>query len=57
MEVKRILDTRIEETYSADGRSVLLPITANWSAFPLMSSAEATDAQIRTFIASQHNYE
>jgi diguanylate cyclase (GGDEF)-like protein len=57
LEIKRMLDQRIEETYSDQGRSVLLPITATWSAFPLLSSAEATDAQIRTFIASQHSYE
>jgi diguanylate cyclase (GGDEF)-like protein len=57
LEVKRMLDGRLEETYAADGRSVLLPITATWSAIPLTSSAEAADAQIQTFIASQHSYE
>jgi GGDEF domain-containing protein len=51
--VKRMLDTRIETTYVIQSRSVLIPISAAWSIFTLPSTAEATEKQIETFIASQ----
>jgi GGDEF domain-containing protein len=52
LEVKRLLDTKVEIDYSGDGRSVLIPISAVWSIMALTSTAEA-DKQIQTFIASQ----
>jgi GGDEF domain-containing protein len=50
--LKRWLDAKIEVSYSGDGRSVLIPISAGWITLPLTSAADA-DKQIQTFIASQ----
>jgi GGDEF domain-containing protein len=52
VQVKRMLDSKIEVMYTGDGRSVLIPISAGWSALPLVSTAEV-DKQIEAFIASQ----
>jgi len=52
VQVKRMLDSKIEVMYTGDGRSVLIPISAGWSALPLVSTADA-DKQIGAFIASQ----
>jgi GGDEF domain-containing protein len=52
LQMKRLLDAKIEISYSGDGRSVLIPISAVWLTLPLTSSADA-DKQIQTFIASQ----
>jgi GGDEF domain-containing protein len=52
VQVKRMLDSKIEVMYTGDGRSVLIPISAGWSALPLLSTADA-DKQIGAFIASQ----
>jgi GGDEF domain-containing protein len=52
VEVKRMLESKIEVDYSGEGRSVLIPVSAGWSALPLVSTAD-TDKQIVAFIASQ----
>jgi GGDEF domain-containing protein len=52
VQVKRMLDSKIEVMYTGEGRSVLIPISAGWSALPLISTADA-DKQIGAFIASQ----
>jgi hypothetical protein len=52
LQVKRMLDTRIEVTYSGAGRSVLIPISAAWSALTLTSTDDA-HRQIEAFIATQ----
>jgi GGDEF domain-containing protein len=52
VQVKRMLDSKIEVMYTGDGRSVLIPISAGWSALPLTSTADASK-QIEAFIASQ----
>jgi len=52
VEVKRMLESKIEVIYNGGGRSVLIPVSAGWLALPLVSAADA-DKQIVTFIASQ----
>lgn len=52
-QLKRILDARIEETYSLGSRAVLIPIAMAWSAFKLVSPVPIAVRQIQTFIASQ----
>jgi GGDEF domain-containing protein len=52
VQVKRMLDSKIEVMYTGNGRSVLIPISAGWSALPLLSTADA-DKQIGAFVASQ----
>ena len=51
--LKRILDARIEETYSLGSRAVLIPISLAWSALKLVSPLPIAVRQIQTFIASQ----
>ena len=51
--VRRMLDVPLEENYEVSGRSVLIPISAAWSVFMLSASAESTEKQIQTFIATQ----
>jgi GGDEF domain-containing protein len=52
-QLKRILDVRIEETYSLGSRSVLLPITTSWTAVKLIAPVGLVVKQIQAFIASQ----
>jgi GGDEF domain-containing protein len=52
LQVKRMMDAKIEVDYSGDGRSVLIPVSAVWSALPLTSTADA-DKQIQTFVGTQ----
>ena len=49
----RMLDARLEVTYRAGARVVLIPISAAWSAFAVTSTAESMQEQIETFIAAQ----
>lgn len=53
-EVRRMLDAKIEVSYSGTGRSVLIPVSAVWLALPLISVADA-DMQIQAFTASQNS--
>ncbi len=53
--IRRVVEGRIEETYFASGRSVLIPISAAWSVFALTSPVDATEKQIEAFIATQGN--
>ena len=52
-QIRRILDGRLEETFHVEGRSVMIPISAAWSAFPLMPPLANAAKQIQAFIASQ----
>jgi GGDEF domain-containing protein len=52
-QLKRILDARIEETYSLGSRAVLIPISLAWTALKLLSPLPIAVRQIQTFIASQ----
>ena len=45
--IRRIL----EQTFHMDGRSVLTPITADWTAFPLVPPLDLAAKQIQSFIA------
>jgi len=51
--LKRILDAKFEETFELPDRSVLIPISASWSAFKLISPVSLAIKQIQSFIASQ----
>ncbi len=52
-QLKRILDAKIEETYSLGTRAVMIPISMAWSSFKLVSQVAIAVRQIQTFIASQ----
>jgi GGDEF domain-containing protein len=51
--IRRILDERLEQTFRVDGRSIQIPITAEWIAFPLIPPLDAAAKQIQTFIVGQ----
>jgi len=53
--VKRLVDIRTEETFQFGERSVMVPISAAWSVFPLEATPPATQKHIHAFIASQSN--
>lgn len=53
LQLRHALDAHLEETFDVDGRDVLIPVSANWSAFELTGSQGAAERQIRTFIAGQ----
>jgi len=56
-EAQRILEPKLEETLEVDGRIVMTRISAAWSAFQLLTTAESAERQIDTFAASQHTEE
>jgi len=51
--IRRILDERLEQTFHLDGRSVRIPIIAEWIAFPLIPPMDTAAKQIDAFIAGQ----
>jgi diguanylate cyclase (GGDEF)-like protein len=53
LQVRRLLDAKVEVNYSGNGRSVLIPVSAAWSAFPIASTTDA-GKQIQAFIATQN---
>lgn len=53
MQLRRVLDVRMEETFEVEGRTALIPISAVWSAFPLMPPLVAVIKQIQAFVAGQ----
>ena len=52
-QIRRMVDSHIDESFDVDGRSVLIPITAEWLAFPLLPPVGLAGRQIQSFIASQ----
>jgi len=52
-QIKRMLDTPIQESYEISGRSVLIPISAAWSLMLINPPITGLEKQIETFIASQ----
>lgn len=50
---RRLLDTRLEETYDLNGRPVLLPITASGLTFSFVPPVETAVKMIQTFINGQ----
>jgi GGDEF domain-containing protein len=55
-QIKRLLEARVEVNYSGNGKSVLIPLSASWSAFPIASTADA-DKQVQAFIATQKTHD
>ena len=55
-QIRRIMDMRVDENLELGDRSVLIPISAAWSVFQLLSITTA-ERQIQAFIASQGNHE
>jgi GGDEF domain-containing protein len=52
-QIRRMLDSHIDESFDIDGRSVLIPIAAEWLAFPLLPPVTLAGRQIESFIAGQ----
>ncbi|HVW09901.1 MAG TPA: diguanylate cyclase [Bryobacteraceae bacterium] len=52
-QIRRILDGRLEQNFSVDGRSVLLPIHADFLIFPLMPPMSQAVRQIQKFVGGQ----
>ena len=55
-QIRRLLDARVEVNYSGNGKSVLIPLSASWAAFPIASTADA-DKQVQAFIAAQRTHD
>lgn len=53
----RILEPKLEETLEVEGRVVMIRVSAAWSAFQLLTTAESAERHIDTFAASQHTEE
>lgn len=56
-QMRRIMESRIEQTFDVEGRSVLIPVSAAWSAFQLITTVAAAEKQIEIFAASQASHE
>jgi GGDEF domain-containing protein len=56
-EVRRMLDTQIEEALQLDGRSVMIPISAAWLVSVLMPPLAIVVRSIQSFIASQGSHD
>lgn len=52
-QIRRLLDGRLEQTFTVDGRSVLIPVTADFLVFPLMPPAALAVKQIQKFVGVQ----
>ena len=52
-QVRRILDGRLEQNFTVDGRSVLIPIHADFLIFPLMPPMAQAVRQIQKFVGGQ----
>jgi GGDEF domain-containing protein len=55
--VKQLADVRDDVTFEFGNRSVHIPISANWSVFPLEANPSVAVTQIDAFIASQGNHD
>ena len=51
--IKRLMEKQFDETFDVRGRSVIIPISASWAAFRLVTTVAMAEGQIQTFIASQ----
>lgn len=56
-QMRRVMESRIEQTFEVEGRSVLIPVSAAWSAFQLITTVAAAEKQIEIFAASQSSHE
>lgn len=52
-QIRRILDGRLEQNFTVDGRSVLIPIHADFLIFPLMPPMAQAVRQIQKFVGGQ----
>jgi GGDEF domain-containing protein len=52
-QIRRILDSPLEETFDVEGRSVMIPVSASWTAFSLLPPLSNVTKQIQAFTASQ----
>jgi GGDEF domain-containing protein len=52
-QIRRILDGRLEQNFTVDGRSVLIPIHADFLIFPLMPPMTQAVRQIQKFVGVQ----
>lgn len=52
-QIRRILDGRLEQNFTVDGRSVLIPIHADFLIFPLMPPMSQAVRQIQKFVGVQ----
>ncbi len=55
-QIKHLLNARVEVNYSGNGKSVLIPLSASWSAFHIASAADA-GKQVQAFIATQKTHD
>jgi GGDEF domain-containing protein len=56
-QIKRMLEKPLQENFEVGDRSVLIPISAAWSAFQHITTVATAEKQIQTFIASQSSRE
>jgi GGDEF domain-containing protein len=52
-QIRRILDGRLEQNFTVDGRSVLIPIHADFLIFPLMPPMSQAVRQIQKFVGGR----
>jgi GGDEF domain-containing protein len=52
-QIRRILDGRLEQNFTVDGRSVLIPIHADFLIFPLMPPMAQAVRQVQKFVGGQ----
>lgn len=55
--IRRIMELRVEQTLDIEGRSVMIPVSAAWSAFQIITTVAAAEKQIEIFTASQASHE
>lgn len=56
-QIRRMLESRLEQTLDVEGRPVMITVSARWSAFQLTTTVAAAEKQIETFAASQMSRE
>jgi GGDEF domain-containing protein len=56
-EVRRFAEKKLEKTFAIGSRSVLLPISASWTIFPIVPPLDALLQKIQTFTAAQASYD
>jgi len=56
-QIRKMLEAHLDQTFEIEGRSVMIPVSAAWSVFPLITTVSTAERQINTFIASQHSHD
>jgi len=57
LQIKRMMEHRLEESFELEGREVLIPISSAWSVFQLQTTVASAETQIEKFAASQASRE